>query len=167
MIEAGLYKHYDGNYYMVTQIARNTREEWEVILFNACHPEYGIKSVPVEDFEVEVTKSAYNPDNQEKAYERVVDLSLPLKNFTTKALIEELKRRSDSPFQESDLEGLNSSVICRDYIIGEKMYNSDLELLGIDTLNVFEDEDRAKNKFENMATNRNTFVFKRVFVEVE
>ena len=174
-ITMGLYRHFKGAYYYVTSFSKNAHtDEIMVNYFNVCHPEYGNCVRTLTDFirtkEEDGRIIKDRPDNitgQSVRFERVEDLNFQLGSVSTEQLIEELRKREDSPLQDLDIEGLNSYVFCTDYIIGDKYDDTKEYPKGVSTIASFTTEEEAKNYFETHRRLTNIGVFKRVFIEIE
>ena len=175
-VTIGLYRHFKGGYYYVTGLSKNALDEETVMVnyFNVCHPEYGACVRPLESFiatpEDDGRAIKDRPDNvtgQSMRLERVQDLNFQLGSVSTEQIIGELRRRTDSPIHELDIEGLQSRIFSKDYIVGEAYVETADAPQGVYTLSSFETEEEAKNYFDTHKHTRNTRVFKRTFIEVE
>lgn len=186
-VTIGLYRHFKGAYYYVTNISRQSSEVIDtdciVTYFNVCHPEYGYFSRPLVDFVSDNdtlekddkgewfgvgTAIADRKDNvtgQIHRMERVKDLDFQLGSVSTEQLIRELRTRKDSPIHELDLDGLYSEVFAKDYVIGVKHEATDETPRGVETFEVFDSEEEAKRYAERKGNVRSS-VFKRTFIEV-
>ena len=100
-------------------------------------------------------------------FERVEDLNYQLGSISTEQLIDELRKRVDSPIHELDIDGLRSPVFCSDYVVGIKHNATEETPSGVDTINVFFTEDEAKNFFSNQSAKARKGVFKRTFIELD
>ena len=185
-VRIGLYRHFKGQYYYVTSLSRSATDEKTVMVnyFNICHPEYGSYVRPVYDFLADndmidfdeegdpfgVGKAIHdrldNVTGQYRRFERVKDLNFQISSVSTEQLIDELCRRKDSPIHELDIEGLRSPVYCSDYVVGIKYPAVEERPAGIDTLNVFDNEEKAREFFSKQPAKARKSVFKRTFIDV-
>lgn len=178
-VTIGLYRHFKGQYYYVQNIVKDAVDEKtaKVVYFNVLHPEYGCCVRDVNDFITDFdTKQGVlikdrkdNVTGQLHRMERVVSLTNEVKNLSTETLINELKKRADSPLQDLDVQGLSDRVFCTDYVVGTKMTPSDVyphNGLSV-TAPPFADVEDAKKYFESHKHRRDCGVFKRVFIPVE
>lgn len=187
-VTAGIYRHFKGEYFYVTQLAKcyDNYNNRNVIYFNICHPLDGMWSRPEWDFVADndtydvddngvrfavgtpIKDRKDNKTGQIHRFERVLDLNFQLGSVSTEQLIDELRKREDSPIHELDIEGLQSTIYSKDYVIGIKYPEHADTPAGIDTLNVFFDEQQAQLHFHNYITDkRRKGVFKRVFIECD
>ena len=174
-VTVGLYRHFKGEYYYVTGLSKDATDEKTIMVtyFNICHPEYGNFVRPLEDFiathesyDCVISKRTDNVTGQIHRFERVKDLNFQLGSVSTEQLIEELRNRTDSPIHELDIEGLESKVFVKDYIVGEYCFETEDTPRGVYTLNVFSTPEGAKNYIERTIHKSNTKVFKRTFIEI-
>ena len=175
-VKIGLYRHFKGGYYYVTGVSKNAIDEktYMVNYFNVCHPEYGACVRPMESFLATheedgraIKDRLDNVTGQTHRMERVKDLNFQLGSVPTEQIIEELRRRTDSPIHELDIEGLRSKIFSIDYCIGEAYKETDCTPSGVYTLASFTTEEEAKKYFETHKHVKNARVFKRTFIEVE
>lgn len=178
-ITIGLYRHFKGEYYFVQNLVRSAVDEKsiEAVYFNVLHPEYGTFVRAVSDFtadydsknEVYIKDRPDNVTGQTHRMERVVSLDNEVKNLSTEVLLEELRRRDDSPLHALDIDGFNDRVFCVDYIVGNRVFPSaEYPYKGVSyTTPPFDSEESAKKFFETHNHRRDTKVFKRTFIEVE
>ena len=102
-----------------------------------------------------------------KANQNVVKLLVQAcKGKTTEQLIKELRNRVDSPIHELDIEGLQSKIFAKDYIVGEACEQTEDTPQGVYTIASFNDEDSASMYYYSHLHNKRTKMFKRVFIEV-
>lgn len=176
LVSIGLYRHFKGEYYYVTGLAKSTVDEKSIMVyyFNVCHPEYGSFVRPLDDFVATHEKDGRaikdRPDNvtgQIKRLERVKDLNFQIGSVSTEQLIAELRRRTDSPIHELDIEGLQSKVFSKDYVVGEAYEQTDKTDKGVYTITVCSTPEQAKEYIATHVHKRNTKVFKRTFIEVQ
>ena len=182
-VTVGLYRHFKGDYFYVTNLLKSATDEKTVMVnyFNVCHPEYGSFVRPVEDFmsctymvtlpnnDVQQKNICEREDNvtgQYRRFERVKDLNFQLGSVSTEQLIYELRRRTDSPIHELDIEGLQSNIFSKDYITGEAFEQTETTPKGVYTLNVFDTPEQAYAYLATHQHRKNTKVFKRTFIEV-
>lgn len=171
----GLYRHFKGAYYYVTGFSKNAHDDSVMVnYFNVCHPEYISCTRTLTDFIRTVEEDGRiikdRPDNvtgQSARFEKVHDLNFQLGSVPTEHLIAVLKEREDSPLQDLDIEGLNDCVFCTDYIIGEKISETEDTPRGVYHVMSFTTEDEAKNYFDRHTIHPSDRVFKRVFIEMK
>lgn len=174
-VSLGLYRHFKGEFYYVSSIARDTTSEYGdvVFYFNVLHPEYGTFTRPIEDFcatveedGTEIHDRLDNKTGQYARFEKVVSLTETVKNLSTQTLIEELRNRSDSPLNDLDIEGFNNQVFCKDYVYGIKESETEDHPKGVSNMLSFFNEKAVKSYFENHHNPR-AGVFKRIFIEIQ
>lgn len=181
-VTIGLYRHFKGGYYYVSGLCRSATDEKTIMVnyFDVCHPEYGNFVRPLDDFCTEFelgtdTKTVNfivdrkdNVTGQFKRFERVQDLNFQLGSVSTEQLISELRGRSNSPIHELDIEELHSKIYAKDYIVGEPCRYPEPEshMTGVHTIASFSSQVEAEKFFHTHRHNKNTMVFKRVFIEV-
>ena len=174
-VSIGLYRHFKGQYYYVTGLSKSATDEKTVMVnyFNVCHPEYGSFVRPLDDFtathEEDGRSIKDRPDNvtgQIMRLERVKDLNFQLGSVSTEQIIDELRRRTDSPIHELDIEGLQSKIFSKDYCVGEACEATEDTPRGVYTVSTFETPEQAYQYLSTHQHKRNTKVFKRTFIEV-
>ena len=174
-VSIGLYRHFKGQYYYVTGLSKSATDEKTVMVnyFNVCHPEYGSFVRPLDDFiathEEDGRAIKDRPDNvtgQIMRLERVKDLNFQLGSVSTEQIIDELRRRTDSPIHELDIEGLQSKIFSKDYCVGEACEATEDTPRGVYTVSTFETPEQAYQYLSTHQHKRNTKVFKRTFIEV-
>ena len=182
-VSVGLYRHFKGQYYYVTGLSKSATDEKTVMVnyFNVCHPEYGSFVRPLDDFitthdctndEKLVSDSMFikdRPDNvtgQHRRFERVKDLNFQLGSVSTEQIIDELRRRTDSPIHELDIEGLQSKIFSKDSCVGEACEATEDTPRGVYTVSTFDTPEQAYQYLSTHQHKRNTKVFKRTFIEV-
>ena len=172
MFTLGLYRHFKGEYYMVQNVVKNAiTDELMCYYFNVLHPELGFFVRPMRewfDLNTDVGPIIDRRDNvtgQRHRFEKVVSIDNQVKNLSTEQLVNELIRREDSPLHELDLRELQSRVFSRDYIVGEKNYETEDFPRGVTTLAVFstpKDAYECRSKYPSPRYG----VFKRTFIEL-
>lgn len=174
-VSVGLYRHFKGQYYYVTGLSKSATDEKTVMVnyFNVCHPEYGSFVRPLDDFTATHEEDGRvikdRPDNvtgQIMRLERVKDLNFQLGSVSTEQIIDELRRRTDSPIHELDIEGLQSKIFSKDYCVGEACEATEDTPRGVYTVSTFETPEQAYQYLSTHQHKRNTKVFKRTFIEV-
>lgn len=174
-VTVGLYRHFKGAYYYVTNVSRHAHnlDEHLVNYFNVCHPEYGNYSRPLNDFIATVEEDGRiikdRPDNitgQISRFQRIRDLNWEIASVSTEQLIEELRTRHDSPIHEVDIEGLMSPVVARDYVVGDLFEATKDTPEGVFTLASFTTEEEAKTYLATHMGRKTTSIFKRTFIKV-
>lgn len=174
-VSIGLYRHFKGQYYYVTGLSKSATDEKTVMVnyFNVCHPEFGSFVRPLDDFtathEEDGREIKDRPDNvtgQIMRLERVKDLNFQLGSVSTEQIIDELRRRTDSPIHELDIEGLQSQIFSKDYCVGEACEATEDTPRGVYTVSTFETPEQAYQYLSTHQHKRNTKVFKRTFIEV-
>lgn len=182
----GLYRHFKGDYFYVNNITKASEDySVRVTYFNVCKPEMGMFSRPLPEFfsttdklekddsgvwfecGVEIKERKDNVTGQIHRFEKVKDLNFQLGSITTEQLIDELRRRKDSPIHELDIEGLRSNIYSVDYVVGKKFAATEDTPAGIDTINVFFNESDAQKYYQDQVAKSRKGVFKRVFIECD
>lgn len=175
LITIGLYRHFKGKYFYVTGLSKSATDESTIMVnyFNVCHPEYGTFVRPFDDFLSDLDDKAVaivlrkdNITGQHRRFERVKDLNFQLGSVSTEQLIEELRNRTDSPIHELDIEGLQSKVFSKDYVVGEAFEETDKLPKGVYTISTHTTMEQAQNYLSTHSHKNNTRVFKRTFIEV-
>lgn len=174
-VTVGLYRHFKGDYFYVTGLSRSAKDEETVMVnyFNVCHPEYGSFVRPLDDFTATqdakgvIADNFLNTTGQIARFERVKDLNFQLGSISTEQLVNELRRRTDSPIHELDIEGLRSNIFCIDYVIGDKQFATEDYPCGITNIIPFFTEEKAKKYYDTHKHLKCTGLFKRTFIEIE
>ena len=175
IVSVGLYRHFKGQYYYVTGLSKSATDEKTVMVnyFNVCHPEFGSFVRPLDDFtathEEDGRSIKDRPDNvtgQIMRLERVKDLNFQLGSVSTEQIIDELRRRTDSPIHELDIEGLQSKIFSKDYCVGAACEATEDTPRGVYTVSTFDTPEQAYQYLSTHQHKRNTKVFKRTFIEV-
>lgn len=174
-VTVGLYRHFKGEYYYVTGLSKSAIDEDTIMVnyFNVCHPEYGNYVRPLESFIATheddgrvIAERIDNVTSQIIRFERVQDLNFQLGSVSTEHLVEELRRRTDSPIHELDIEGLQSKIFSKDYCVGEAYEATDKTPKGVYTIAVFDTVEEAQIHLTTHSHRKGTEIFKRVFIEV-
>lgn len=174
-VTIGLYRHFKGGYYYVTGVSKSATDEKTLMVnyFNVCHPEYGSFVRPLDDFVTDREEDGRmivdRPDNvtgQICRLERVKDLNFQLGSVSTEQIVEELRHRKDSPIHELDIEGLQSNIYSKDYVIGELYEQTEDTPKGVYTVATFDSEKKAKDYYLTHQHKRNAVVLKRTFIKV-
>lgn len=174
-VSVGLYRHFKGQYYYVTGLSKSATDEKTVMVnyFNVCHPEFGSFVRPLDDFTAtheedgrSIKDRLDNVTGQIMRLERVKDLNFQLGSVSTEQIIDELRRRTDSPIHELDIEGLQSKIFSKDYCVGEACEATEDTPRGVYTVSTFETPEQAYQYLSTHQHKRNTKVFKRTFIEV-
>ena len=173
-VTIGLYRHFKGEYYYVNGLSKDALDEKTVLVnyFNVCHPEYGNCTRPLESFiathEDDGRAIKDRPDNvtgQIRRLERIKDINFQLSSVSTEQLIDELRKRVDSPIHELDIDGLRSNIFCKDYIVGEAFEATEDTPRGVYTVARFDNESQAHNYMDTHQHKKSARVFKRVFIK--
>lgn len=181
-VTVGLYRHFKGGYYYVTGLSRSATDEKTILVnyFDVCHPEVGAFSRPLADFIADhdtteqfgdemtlyIKDRFDNVTGQSVRFERVKDLNFQLGSVSTEHLIRELRKRTDSPIHELDIEGLQSKIFAKDYCVGEACEATEDTPRGVYTIASFDKQLDAENYLYTHKHKKNTKVFKRTFIEV-
>ena len=174
-VTVGLYRHFKGQYYYVTGLSKSATDERTIMVnyFNVCHPEYGSYVRPLDDFVATkdegvglILDRVSNVTGQSMRFERVKDLNYQLGSISTEQIIDELRRRTDSPIHELDIEGLQSNVFAQDYCVGEAYEETEDIPRGVYTLATFSSKMEAEKYLSTHSHRKNTRIFKRTFIEV-
>lgn len=180
-VTVGLYRHFKGGYYYVTGLSHNAVDEKTIMVnyFNVCHPEYGNCVRPLDDFITDhdtteqfgdemtlyIKDRFDNVTGQHMRFERVKDLNFQLGSVSTEQLINELRKRTDSPIHELDIEGLRSHVFSSDYVVGVPYDNPEFSR-GVDTVVVCDTVEQAEKYVSTHKLRKDTGVYKRTFIKV-
>ena len=172
-VTIGLYRHFKGEYYFVQNIVKDAVRDIAMCqYFNVSLPEYGIFVRPVDEWFSEDTEKGKiidrldNKTGQKYRFEKVRNLNFQLGSISTEQLIKELRNRIDSPIHELDIEGLQSKIFAKDYVVGEACEQTEDTPQGVYTIASFNDEDSASMYYYSHLHNKRTKMFKRVFIEV-
>lgn len=162
-----IYRHFKGNLYIILSIATEESTLENKVVYMSLNGDANVWTRSLSDFESLVPEGKENPTGQEYRFELVRDIRTILSQCTTKNLIEELKKRPDSPFNESDINGMNDKVVDREYVLGELSITGDTQFLhsiySDDTLESV--KGFAERHFDRLSSR--TKIFKSVLVEVE
>lgn len=164
-----IYRHFKGNLYLVTSVALTSSTLEPTVVYMSLNGDNQVWTRDLSEFESLVPEGKDNPTGQKYRFELVKDMRSILSQCTTKNLIEELKKRPDSPFNESDVEGLNDKVALREYVLGElRPYQTGdgYELQSYYSADDLESvKGFADRHFDRL--NSRTKIFKSVLVEVQ
>ena len=164
-----IYRHFKGNLYLVTSVALTASELEPTVVYQSLNGDNQVWTRAMSEFESLVPEGKENPTGQKYRFEPVKDMVSILSQCTTQSLIEELKNRPDSPFNEADVEGLNDKVIMSDYFVGEVREVSDhgektlYPVMCTDTLE--KAQKFVKNNFHRCSSR--TKIYKSIIVEVQ
>jgi hypothetical protein len=173
-----IYRHFKGHVVMILSIATEESTLEPKVIYMHLNERRDVWSRSLSEFESLVPEGKDNPTGQKHRFELVKDLRSILSQCTTENLVEELKKRPDSPFNESDVDGLNDKVLDREYILGDLRLNPNVgegcildsvhhyylnSLYSADSLE--EVQDYAERHFDRL--NVGTKIFKSVLVEVQ
>lgn len=114
-----IYRHFKGNLYLVISVALTSSSLEPTVVYMSLSGDSQIWTRPLSEFQSFVPEGKENPTGQRYRFQQITDFGSVISLITTENLIEELKKRPDSPFNESDVEGLNEKVADREYILGE------------------------------------------------
>lgn len=174
----GLYKHFKGRYYLVTDVAVSCDKAEKVVIYHPLNDMSVTYTREVSEFLSEIDPDREdNVEGQEVRFKFVSDLwdIYALKSFTTAQLLKELGKRSDSPLQGLDVKGLyDEKVKYVDYVyayLGEALdknpksptYNQTVTYLS-DWV-AFSDKSGAEKYKECHKSTVNRKIYKRVFIE--
>ena len=166
----GLYRHFKGEYYYINNIVKDcTTGLYHCTYFNVCKPHLGIFVRDMNEwFDTETDKGAVvdRPDNvtgQIHRFERVYDLNFQLGSVSTEQLLNELYKREDSPINELDIDGLQSQIDCKDYVLGQYFENEDYVV----TVNAFASEEQARKHLASRNYGTNLNLYKRTFIRIK
>lgn len=166
-----IYRHFKGNLYLVTSVGLASSDLEPTVVYMSLYGDNQVWTRALSEFESLVPEGKDNPTGQKYRFELVKDMRSILSQCTTKSLVEELKKRPDSPFNESDVEGLNDKVKIREYVLGELRPNSatneeDYFLHSTYSADSLEEVQKyAERHFDRL--NSRTKIFKSVLVEVQ
>lgn len=166
-VRVGLYRHFKGGYYLLINALRsdNPAEPFYAQYIDISHPELGYFTRPLSEWETDVLSRPDNVTGQRFRFEKVNSLLDNAKNMSTEHLIRELRGRSDSPFQELDIDGLSDLVYSSDYCVGEAFEATDDCPKGVSTDAVFDTPEQAFKYLREHPHSRRYKVFKRTFIE--
>ena len=132
MISKGLYRRYDGQYLfvygVVNDVELNTYVRFSYI--TAPSIDYLVRLSEVmsnrfimidddgDEVAIPIEEHPLNFTGQKEYLLRVMNLDNFEKNLSTQDLIDELRTREDSPLHDLDIEGFNSRVYSREYVLG-------------------------------------------------
>lgn len=170
----GLYRHFKGGYYYVFNVVTDTTDEDTLcaVYTDAMHPEAGNFVRPLTDFyalEDENGLIQLRKDNvtgQKYRFEKVKSIDNPVENLSTEQLIDELRKREDSPLQDLDIEGLSDLVYCYDLCVGIKHEATDEFPKGVSVQAIYDADEREK-MLNNLPMGTKLVPFKRVFIEIK
>lgn len=163
----GLYRHFKGQYFFVSNILRTDGSSPLCEYFNVLHPEQGHFARPIDQWDTDVSDRKDNVTGQVHRFEKVVSIDTDIKNFTTENLLSELSRRPDSPLQSLDIEGLSKCVVATDFIVGEAYPLTDDQPAGVFTNAAFSTLEEARQYYATHQHKPIAGVFKRTFLRVD
>lgn len=167
-----IYRHFKGNLYLVISVALNSFDLEPTVVYKALYGDNQVWTRPLSEFESFVPEGKENPTGQKYRFQQVVDLRDTLSMCTTQNLIEELKKRPDSPFNEADVDGMNEKVVAREYVLGEMRpdpVTGGDSYYSLHSTYSNDDLEKVKNYAErhfDLVSSR-TKIFKSVLVEVQ
>ena len=106
-----IYRHFKGNLYLVTSVALTSSELEPTVVYMSLNGDSQVWTRPMSEFESPVPEGRDNPTGQKLRFEPMRDFRSILSQCTTENLVEELKRRPDSPLNDLDIEGLNENGV--------------------------------------------------------
>lgn len=163
-----IYRHFKGNLYLVISVALTSDALEPTVVYMSLGGDNTVWTRALSEFESLVPEGKDNPTGQKYRFQQIVDFGSVLSLITTENLIEELKSRPDSPFNDSDIEGLNEKVADREYVLGELMSYSESgkvlsSMYSSDSLE--EVKGFAERNFHRLSSR--TKIYKSVLVEVQ
>ena len=162
-----IYRHFKGNLYLVISVALTESELEPTVVYMSLNGDSQVWTRPLSDFESLVPEDKENPTGQRYRFEQIVDMQTVLSHCTTKNLIEELKRRPDSPLNEIDTEGYNDKVADREYVLGVLSDTTGVKVLSsLYSSDSLEEVKRFAERNFHLLSSR-TKIFKSILVEVE
>lgn len=164
-----IYRHFKGTHYCVVGVALDESNPSEsLVIYTSVEAEGSpMWSRKLSDFFAEIPDRPDNITGQKTRFELVKSFSHPISSFTTEALVEELRKRSDSPLYELDLEAFSDKIVSRDYMLGE-VVDSDSRYDGVIVPTVINDSIEGIEAFVRNNPHRvslRTKVFKRLTIE--
>lgn len=167
-IKNRVYRHFKGDYYLVLDVAINELSKETQVVYQS-FKDNTVWTRNSSEFFSPVPKDRENPTGQKVRFEVIKDLNKPLSNFSTEELVKELSNRSDNPFRNVDIEGVESSVIRREFLIG-KVHEVNIEneefYLDIDPIRIRDTHTEAVKCFQEL--NRPDFsIWERTFSVVD
>lgn len=113
-----IYRHFKGNLYLIISVANSSSDLQPVVVYMSLNGDNQVWTRDLSEFESLAPEGKENPTGQKYRFELVKDMRSILSQCTTQNLVEELKKRPDSPFNEIDMNGMNDKVVGRTYILG-------------------------------------------------
>ena len=163
-----IYRHFKGNLYLVTSVGLTASELEPTVVYLSLSGDNQVWTRSLSELESLVPEGKENPTGQKYRFEPVKDMRSILSQCTTQNLIEELKRRPDSPFNDSDIDGLNEKVADREYVLGELIpYREGEKVLNsLYTSDCLEEvQGFAERNFHRLSSRAK--IYKSVLVEVQ
>ena len=114
-----IYRHFKGGLYLVLAVALSEEGFTPTVVYMSLNGDNKVWTRNQSDFMSPVPEGRENPTGQANRFELVTDVKNVLSNCTTQNLIDELRSRPDSPFNEIDLKGFNNQVVLREFVLGE------------------------------------------------
>ena len=167
-----IYRHFKGNLYLVISVALTASCLEPTVVYMSLYGDRQVWTRELSEFESEVPEGKENPTGQKLRFELVEDLRDTLSMCTTKSLIEEMKKRPDSPLNEHDVDGMNDKVVAREYVLGEMRpdpVTGGDSYYALQSIYSNDELDKVKNYAERHfdLVNSRTKIFKSVLVEVQ
>ena len=164
-----IYRHFKGNFYLVLSVALSSSDLEPTVVYMSLNGGSEVWTRSLSEFESLVPENKVNPTGQEHRFEHVKDIRSTLSLCTTKSLVEELKNRPDSPFNERDIEGFNNRVAMSEYVLGETKSAGDDLGVYLEPIMSAHTYDEVKKFAQNNPHrySKRSKIFKRILVEVE
>lgn len=164
-----IYRHFKGNLYLIISVALTSSELEPTVVYMSLSGDSQVWTRELSEFESPVPEGKPNPTGQKLRFELVKNMESVLSQCTTENLVEELKNRPDSPFNEQDVEGMNDKVVMKEFVLGNVTSagvdkGSYLQsIMSADTLE--EVRSYAERHFDRL--NSRTKIYKSILVEVQ
>lgn len=165
-----IFRHFKGGLYLILSLAKSEDDpqgECQVI-YRSLNGDDKVWSRKQSDFESNVPEDKFNPTGQIKRFELVTNLRNQLSMASTQSLVDEIKTRADSPFNDLDMDGFNSRVKNREYIVGELVLSQNGEGTVLQSIMTADSQEKAIKFIENHPERVSSRVrlYKSVLIEV-
>lgn len=167
-----VYRHFKGGMYLVLSISTDVDDPIgdRLVVYKSLNGDENIWSRSYSEFISDVPEDKPNPTGQKKRFELVTDFGNTLSLVSTENLLKELMSRPDSPLCEFDLEGFNSKVFSKEYLLGVPHDSDSYSGAYIEPIVVgYDDKEGVENFLSHnpIRMRPGAKIYKRVYIEVE
>lgn len=168
----GLYRHFKGNYYVVSKIATNEKDKVPYVIYTDVTSNQTYAR-PFEDFIADVSNREDNVTHQVHRFELAKELKGLLSLTPTEELVNELRTRPDNPYEGFQTLEEDKDVWAVQYLLGRVIQHPETdteeeyeEFVPI-TPASFSDYTSAKKYRENFYANKPCVIARRITRKVK